>query len=83
MGLLALVYLSEEKKIYKGQIRKYEENDNGTNTYLLLSNYVMYKYGEDDELINYENCNENRVLLNTKDITRIELFYHPDSHKIR
>lgn len=81
--LVALVYLGDEKKIYKGQIRKFDENDDGDNTYLLLSNYVIYKYETGDEVINYEKNNENRVLLNTKDISRIELFYHPDSHKIQ
>lgn len=81
-GLLVMVYLASEKKTYKGELRKYEECDHGDSTFLILSNYVLYNYDGEDEILNYEKDNNYRVLLNTKDISRIELFYHPESKKI-
>jgi len=80
-GLWVITYLCTEQLMYKGQIRKYEEKDNSENTYIVLSNYTLLDYGG-EEIINYVNDNSKRVLLNTKDISRIELYYDLDSKKI-
>ncbi|WP_061215029.1 hypothetical protein [Syntrophomonas wolfei] len=80
-GLLALVYLPEERKVYKGHIRKFDDDGESDNTFILLSNYVKYDY-DGEEKDNHENENNYRVLINTKDISRIELVYDITSKKI-
>lgn len=81
LGLMAIAYLPNEKMIYKGEIRQFEEKESSESSFMVLSNYVQYNY-EGIEKLNYEGEDNYRILLNTRDISRIELYYHPDSTKI-
>jgi hypothetical protein len=81
LGLYVKVYLRNERVIYAGQIRKYEERESSDNSYFVLSSYCQSDY-EGVLLQDHENDDSYRILLNTKDISRMELCYHPDSLKI-
>ncbi len=80
-GLWVIVYLPNEQLIYKGQLRRFEEKDNTEHTFLILSNYTLLNYSG-EEIISYAENKQYRVIINTKDISRIELFYHQDSKMI-
>ncbi|HBV97994.1 MAG: hypothetical protein JL50_01205 [Peptococcaceae bacterium BICA1-7] len=80
-GLCVMVYLPNERMIYKGEIRKYEESDDPKNAFILLAGFVQYNY-DGEVLMNCENEHNQRILLNTKDISRMELYYHPKSKRI-
>ncbi|NLX87363.1 MAG: hypothetical protein GXY97_09500, partial [Clostridiales bacterium] len=47
-----------------------------------LSNYTLYNYNA-EVLKDYVTDNDKWVSLHSKDIGRVELFYHQDSGKIR
>lgn len=78
-GLWLRVYLSNEKVIYLGKLKRYEETTTDK-TLLILSSFITYKYNS-DEMENYKDSPEKMVAINTKDISRIELFYDKKSKK--
>ncbi len=69
-----IVYIKEEKIIYKGKLRFYKKIKNDENYYLILSNFksLTYKgkvvddYTEEDE--------DKIVIINTKNASSIEIF---------
>lgn len=81
-GLQVAAFLEKDKRIYQGEIRYFEEKDGTENTYIVLSNWVKYDY-DGTEVENYESSNNRRVLLNTRDISRMELCYDPNSSRIK
>lgn len=80
-GLWISVFVPNESVIYNGKLRKFEETDGNENYFILLSNYTCYSYSA-EPIINYSNDNSKWVAINTKDISRIEIFYHSKSKKI-
>lgn len=77
-GVWIIAYMPEEKLIYKGAIIKYEEKTDTENIYLLLGNYTLLNY--DGEVIqSFEDRHNRCVLINTRNVSRIELEYHPQS----
>lgn len=81
-GLDCMAYLPDERMIYKGEIRKFEEKVNAENSYIVLANYKQFNY-DGDVIIESQVPDNYRVLLNTRDISRIELFYDSRSLKIK
>lgn len=79
-GLECMVFLPNERQIFKGEIRKFEEKENTENSFIVLAKYKQFNY-DGDEILNYETSENYRLLLNTRDISRIELFYDPRSEK--
>lgn len=79
LGTGLRVYLPSERIIYCGKLRKYEEKDE--NYMIFLSNFSSHTY-DSEEKADFTESNESWVALNTKDISRFELFYYPNSQKI-
>ncbi|KAB3534504.1 hypothetical protein F8154_08830 [Alkaliphilus pronyensis] len=82
LGLWIRIYLPNDQIIYQGKLRKYEEKENRENYYIILSNYTIYNYDAKCIFDNTDIINE-WVAVNTKDISRIELLYSPESHKVQ
>lgn len=80
-GLWVIAYIPTDQVIYKGQLRKFEEKNNSESSFLVLSNYTTLTYSS-EVLADYQEQNEKRVIINTKDISRLELYYSPKSRKI-
>lgn len=81
-GLWLMVYIPADKVIYAGKLRRYMEIETYGNYVIFLSNYTLYNYNA-EVLKDYVNDNDKWVSLHSKDIGRVELFYHEDSGKIR
>lgn len=81
-GLKILAFLPEEELIYAGEIRRYEDGEKIDDYFIVLSNYVVIGY-DGEEIDNREEDNTKWVMLNTKNISRIELIYHEESEKIK
>ncbi|HOO12351.1 MAG TPA: hypothetical protein PK684_05290 [Bacillota bacterium] len=81
-GLWLMVYIPGDKVIYAGKLRRYMEIETYGNYVLFLSNYTLYNYNA-EVLKDYVTDNDKWVSLHSKDIGRVELFYHEDSGKIR
>lgn len=77
-GLWIKAYMPEEKLIYKGDIVRYEEKKDTENTYLVLSNYTLLNY-DGKVIVSRENEDNSCVMINSRNVSRIELEYHPDS----
>lgn len=82
LGMWFYIYLEDEKIIYIGKVIYYENAIGNNHRYIQLSNYSCYSY-DGKKISDYEDDNYKTVLLNTKDIKRIELFYNPSSKKIK
>lgn len=80
-GLWLMVYIPTDKVVYAGKLRKYKEAEGHGNYTVFLSNYTLYDYRA-NILKDYVKDNDKWVSLNSKDIGRIELFYHLSSNKI-
>lgn len=80
-GLKVLAFLPDEKVIYAGQIRRYEDGDI-EDYFIVLSNYSIIGY-DGIEIEDRKRDATKWVMLNTKNINRIELIYHEDSAKIK
>lgn len=80
-GMWINIYLPNELIIYQGKLRKYEEKEVGQDRFIVLSNYITFDY-DSIELENCRNKDNRMVMVNTKNISRIELYYHQDSNKI-
>jgi len=80
-GVWAIAHLPGDKVIYLGELRKYEENENSESTFIVLAKYIQYDYNGNEELnhSNEENCH---IVLNAKNISRLELLYNENSLKI-
>lgn len=80
-GTWIVVYMPEERVIYKGVLQRYEDKEELENYFLILSNYILYDYKQhiiEDNLF----VSNKWVMLNTKDISRIEILYSENSYKI-
>jgi hypothetical protein len=80
-GLWLMVYMSVDRVVYAGKLRRYVETENLGSYVVFLSNYTLYDYNA-DVLKDYVEDNDKWVALHSKDIGRIELFYHERSSKI-
>ncbi|MGI6704109.1 MAG: hypothetical protein ACOX42_08880 [Clostridia bacterium] len=80
-GLWLMVYIPADKVVYAGKLRRYSEIETHGNYTVFLSNYTLYDYNA-ETLKDYVEDNDKWVALNSKDIGRVELFYHPNSGKI-
>lgn len=66
-------YIPSEQLIYLGKLINYEIASDGKARSIVLTSYKVFSYAE--ELIaDYENESNRQLLLNTKDISRIEIF---------
>ena len=81
-SILAKVYLPDDKVIYEGQWLRFDEREETEKVYIVLAGYVRYNYdGEEKE--DHRDENHRHVLINTKDINRIELTYDRNNPRIR
>lgn len=80
-GLWMLVYLRDERIIYFGAFQRYEEREDVENYFLVLSNYRSFGY-DGMELEDQRQNPLRWVMINTKDISRIELIYDEESKKV-
>lgn len=81
-GTWLFVYLQNERIIYFGALQRYEEREDVENYFLVLSNYKSFEYNG----IEMEDQSRNPlrwVMINTKDISRIEIIYDEKSSKIK
>lgn len=72
-GVGARVYLKDEDIVYTGSITYYDDRLSGDNRRFILSGYNSYSY-DWEEICNYQGEEDKKVILNMKDIKRIELF---------
>lgn len=80
-GLWLMVYIPADRVVYAGKMRKYVENENSSSFVVFLSNYTLYDYNA-EVLKDYVQFNDKWVALQSKDIGRLELFYHEKSSRI-
>lgn len=80
LGMWIKVFISSEKLIYVGKIRRFEQVVD-LSYIIVLSNFILYKYSG-DEVENYSSDNTKWVFLSLKDNYRIELVFNPTSKKI-
>jgi hypothetical protein len=80
-GLWVMAYISGDGVVYMGKMRRFVENDKSQSYFLLLSNYALYDYSG-QLLQDYRQENDKWVVLHSKDIKRVEIYYHPRSKKI-
>lgn len=80
-GLWLMVYMPADKVVYAGKLRKYKETEVHGNYTVFLSNYTLYDY-KANVLKDYVEDNDKWASLHSKDIGRIEMFYHLASNKI-
>lgn len=80
-GVWIRAYLPNERLIYSGYLKRYEESET-EKTLFVLSKYTTYDY-TGEVVDNFSGNPENMVALNTKDISRIELFYNPNSKRFK
>lgn len=81
-GTWFVVYIPSEKKIYQGIIQRYEDRDYLEDYFLILSNYKLYDY-KGNEIEDNTFVPTKWVMVNTKDISRIEILYSEDSKMIK
>lgn len=65
-------YIEKERVVYVGKLDYYHPLESGKDVIIVLYNYIIYSY-EDEEIKNYLNDNTRCAMLNTRDITRIEI----------
>lgn len=81
-GLRVLAFLPEEEIVYAGAIRRYEDGEDIEDYFIVLSEYTIYGY-DGEVIIDRKKDPTQWVMLNTKNISRIELIYHNESKKIK
>lgn len=81
LGMWIKVFVSSEKVIYVGKLRRFEQTTDTSYT-IVLSNFILYKYSGGDALVNYYDDDTEWVMLSLKDNYRIELVFNPASKKI-
>ncbi|KEI87558.1 hypothetical protein FDB81_13485 [Clostridium sporogenes] len=82
LGIWMYIYLNDENIIYSGKLIYYENITEDNHRYIQLSNYSCYSY-DGEEICNYVDDNCRTVLLNIKDVKRMELVYDDNSTKIK
>lgn len=81
-GTWIVVYIPEERVVYQGVLQRYEDSEDLENYFLVLSNYKLYDYKQhivEDNLF----VPNKWIMLNTKDISRIEILYSENSQKVK
>lgn len=72
-GAWIRAYLSEERIIYMGKLKYYDDKENKDNRKIVLTLFSSYSY-DGDKLESNEDDYGSLVLLSMKDIKRIEIF---------
>lgn len=89
LGTWIKVYLNDDKIVYSGAFREYENSSNYDNTFILLSHYISYSYNKYDktDISEYmfvdERKNTQWVAIKIKNINRIEIDYAENSKKLK
>ncbi len=74
------VYLPEERVVYLGRLKRYEETVTDK-TLIVLSNFASYDY-KGEVMDDHKKSPEKIVIINTKDVSRIELYYDKRSVRV-
>jgi len=72
-GAWVYLYLPKENAIYYGKLIYYENTTDGKDKNIVISNFCAVSY-DGDEIVNHEEDNNWQIILNTKDISRIEIY---------
>ena len=72
-GVVAMAYLESEKLVYTGSLIYYDDKLSGDNRKIVLAGYTLHTF-DGEEIYNYEGIEGNIVVLQMKDIKRIEIF---------
>lgn len=73
IGAIARVYLESEKLVYTGSLIYYDDKFAGEHRKIVLAGYSLGLFNG-KEIYNYEGEESNLVVLQMKDIKRIEIF---------
>lgn len=79
LGNMIKIFLPSESIIYIGNLLDYEEKDG--DFYLVISRYEILDYNEQRKENNIDDKTK-RAVINTKQISRMELIYDENSEKI-
>jgi len=72
-GAWVYLYLFKENVIYYGKLVYYENTVDGKDRNIVLSNFSSMSY-EGELIVNHEDDDNWQVILNTKEISRIEIY---------
>lgn len=72
-GVITMAYLESEKLVYTGSLIYYDDKFSGDNRKIVLAGYTLHTF-DGHEIYNYEGNKKNIVVLQMKDIKRIEIF---------
>lgn len=81
-GTWARVYLKDEKIVYFGSIRMFEQKEKYNDGFLVLNNYTTYCYGEStvyQKRLPKEEKSNSFVSIKVSEISRIETIYNENS----
>lgn len=85
-GTWIKVYLNDDKIVYSGAFREYENTFEYDKTFIVLSNYISYSYAKND-IEDYVFVDERKpnqwVAIKVKNINRIEIDYDEKSKKLK
>lgn len=86
LGTWVKVYLTDDKIVYSGALREYENSFEYDKTFIVLSSYISYSYAENNinecVLVNERKVNQ-WVAIKVKNINRIEIDYAENSKKLK
>lgn len=85
-GTWIKVYLNDDKIVYSGAFREYENTFEYDKTFIVLSNYISYSYAKNDieEYVFVDERKSNQwVAIKVKNINRIEIDYDEKSKKLK
>lgn len=86
LGTWIKVYLNDDKVVYSGALREYENSSDYDNTFIVLSSYISYSYVEnsiDMRVLVNERKKNQWVAIKVKNINRVEIDYSIESKKLK
>ncbi|BCZ49282.1 hypothetical protein psyc5s11_53490 [Clostridium gelidum] len=89
LGTWVKVYLNDDKIVYSGAFREYENSFDYDKTFIILSSYISYSYAkyaknDIDECIFVNDRNKTQwVAIKVKNINRLEIDYSAQSKKLK
>lgn len=84
-GCYVNVFLEKEKIVYHGSFRRYYPSEG--ETWIELQGYIVQKVGSDGQIepsaiYSHKNEDHQMVVINTKNIERIEIVYNKESNRL-
>lgn len=85
LGTWVRVYIPSEKLIYDGAFIKFDYKGSYQDSFIVLSNYCTYRYGDgniDEDILNDNPSPLEHVAIKVSEISRIEATYAAKSKKV-